>query len=363
MVVSFVRWTVVFVFVAAAFASERYELPGQWRWTESRSDSGSWFDPKLDDSNWNTVAKSAPDRIAGPAWYRLAFSAPPMTEHSARLILDRGFDDATVWLNGRELWNRERGGDAFETDIAELLRNSQRNVLAVYLERAPAKIHPRAHLLIGPRVFISNQRVLAFPGLNNTGARLTASVWITNASENTAIVEIEARAAPDGGGSTTGLTVSPGTTAAAELHWSIAAWNVHLWDRQHPALYRLSTSLTAVSDSGDTHYRDSDEVAFGIRRIESREGQILVNGNPLPTSWLKAGETTPESLAAADASGLTLIEESHNGRPALRKMIQRDWNHPSIVGWSIQDGTDGDFVKALDNSRVVLTDAAAHDKK
>lgn len=44
MVVSFVRWTVVFVFVAAAFASERYELPGQWRWTESRSDSGSWFD-------------------------------------------------------------------------------------------------------------------------------------------------------------------------------------------------------------------------------------------------------------------------------------------------------------------------------
>src|SRR5690242_16217406 len=188
MVVSFVRWIVVFVFVAAAFASERYELQGQWRWTESRSDSGSWFDPKLDDSNWNTVTKSAPDRIAGPAWYRLAFSAPSMTEHSARLILDPVFDDATVWLNGRELWNRERGGDAFETDIAELLRNNQRNVLAVYLERAPARIHPRAHLLIGPRVFISNQRVLAVPGLKNTGAQLTASVWITNASENTAIV-------------------------------------------------------------------------------------------------------------------------------------------------------------------------------
>ena len=363
MVVSFVRRIAVVVFVGAAFASERYPLQGQWRFTESRSDSGSWFDPKLDDSNWLLVTESALKRVGGPVWYRFAFSAPSVTDRSVRLILDPAFDDASVWLNGRELWNRDHGDDVLETDIAELLRRDQRNVLAVYLEGARAKIHPSAHLLIGPRVFISNQKVVAVPGTKDTGAAVTALVWISNASENTAIVEIETKAAPDGGGSTSGLTVSPGTTTAAELHWSIAAQNVRLWDQQHPSLYRLSTSLTAVSDSGDTHYRDSDETAFGIRKIESRDGGILLNGNLLQASVTRAADGTPESLASADANGRILIEESVGGRPALRKVIQRDWNHPCIVGWSIHSAADTEFVKALDSSRVVRVRATGQDRK
>ena len=179
------------------------------------------------------------------------------------------------------------------------------------------------------------------------GAAVTASVWITNASENTTIVEIESKATPDGGGSTTGLTVSPGTTVAAELRWRIPSQTARLWDQQHPNLYKLSTSLTAVSDSGDTHYRDSDEVVFGIRRIEARPN------SDAKLTRIVAGEVTPEWLASADTSGLTLIEECAGDRSVLRKMIQRDWNHPSILGWSIHNRTDADFVKALDGSRPV----------
>ena len=359
---------IAFVLLAGtALASERSEVHGQWRVKAGQSDSVSWFDPNLDDSNWDPIGPPSDgrsqiahvqDSAHGPVWYRISFPVPALPGKSARLILDRAFDGARAWLNGQEFWGPARGNDMFETDVAELLRHDRPNVLAVCLEGAKANVHPNAYLWIGPEVFVSNQKVTAVPNMTFGRAEVTATVWITNATQNTVTAGIESTASRDAGGSTAGLTVSPGTTVAAELHWTIPPTSVHLWDAEHSNLYQLSTSLTAVSDSGDSKYQDSEEVTFGIRRIESRDGGLFLNGKALQSSGAKfvhivAADTPLEFLASADASGLMLIESSSGNRSILRDMVTRDWNHPSIVGWSIDEKSDADFVRGLDNSRVV----------
>ena len=351
----FAATLMVFLFSAIGFGSERSELLGSWRVKTGAGDS-TWSDPGLDDSNWDLAgsAKALPPGSAGNAvWYRISFAVPALAGKSVRLILDPVFDGARAWLNGHEFWGVDRGSDALEFDVVGLLRSGPPNVLAVCLGRSKS-VHPGAHLLIGPRVFISNQRLTAIPNDKGNGAEVTASVWVTNSSENTVIADIETAAAPDGGGAATGLTVSPGTTLSAELHWTIAPKSVRLWDQEHPNLYKLSTSLEAVSDSGDLHYRDLDETSFGIRKIDSHGGDILLNGKADQSfAHVVADEASPGFLTSADTKGLALIEDSDGGRSILRSMVTRDWNHPSVIAWGIHDQADADFVRALDGSRVI----------
>ena len=207
-------------------------------------------------------------------------------------------------------------------------------------------------------MFISNQKVTAVPDMTSGRAEVTVSVWITNATQNTITADIESTASREASGSTAGLNVSPGTTLPAELHWIIQPKSVHLWDLEHPNLYKLSTSLTAVSDSGDSKYQDSQELTFGIRRIEARDGGLFLNGREVQTSGanfvhIAGADAQPEFLASADANGLVLIEHSSGNRSILRNMVTRDWNHPSIVGWSIDENADADFIRGLDSSRAV----------
>jgi hypothetical protein len=311
------------LFSALASASDRVELAGEWQFH------------------------------AAAGIYRIGFASPTLEGKSARLILDAAFDGAAVRLNGEDF----SPSDALQNDIADRLHRDRPNQLQVHFESLRTSRVPGAHLLIGPRVFISNQRVIATPDAH--GAEIVASIWITNVTENTVVVEIDCKASPDGGGSTTGLTVSPGTTRPADLHWTIPEKATRLWDQERPNLYRLTTSLAAVSDGGDLQYHDSGEAIFGIRKIVSRGGTFLLNEKTAETSspklkWIGSEEGTAEFLASSDAGGLAIIVHSTGDRSMLRTIIERDRNHPSILAWSIRNEADLEFVKALDPSRPVL---------
>ncbi len=328
------KWLVLLLLIAgAAPASERLEFDGKWR---------------LD--------------TTGVGSYAISFSVPPLAGKSVRLVLDPAFDGADVRLNGQVFSVH----DALETDIADRLRHDQLNLLHVSLQTARPGLIPSAHLLIGPRVFISNRRVLVTPASN--GAQIAVSIWITNVTENTVVTDIDCNASPGGGGSTTGVTVSPGTTRSVELRWTITPDKVRLWDQGDPHLYQLMTSIAAVSDSGDLQYHDSDVVTFGIRRVESRRGSFFLNGNAVQSkgsklSWVASDRVAAGLLAATDADGGAVIESSTGDRTMLRTMIERDWNHPSILGWRIRTEADVAFVRALDSSRPVLVfDLAPKDR-
>jgi hypothetical protein len=195
------------------------------------------------------------------------------------------------------------------------------------------------------------------------------------------------------------------------------------WDLESPALYRCTVEVfresTVISVASDR---------FGFRTIETRDGSILLNGRPIflrgaldqdyypetiytPPSesflrdrFVKAKELglnclrchikVPDPLyyALADELGLLVWTElpswgarqqaaagyaprseiaTERALATLAGIIRRDWNHPSIICWSIVNENWGtrlvssatdrawlrgtyDWVKALDPNRLVV---------
>ncbi len=145
--------------------------------------------------------------------------------------------------------------------------------------------------------------------------------------------------------------------------------NPQLWSPEDPTLYRLQVRLGTS---------DAQSLRFGFRTFESRDGRFLLNGAPIylrgaldqdfypdtiysiPSAEFVKAEMLkakalglnllrhhikvpdPKYLDAADEAGVliwydvpnwdTLTDDSRRrGLETLRGMVERDWNHPSIV--------------------------------
>lgn len=194
----------------------------------------------------------------------------------------------------------------------------------------------------------------------------------------------------------------------------IAESNPLLWDLATPNLYtaRISTNLPE---------EDIWEQKFGFRSIKTMDGKILLNGKPIylraaldqdyypdliytPPSLefiedqfrkakemglnclrihIKVGD--PRYYEVADRFGMLIWtelpswqilseESSQRGLETLRGMVERDWNHPSIVIWTIINESWGidlsnpdhrawlanayHFLKELDPNRLIVGNSA-----
>jgi beta-glucuronidase len=163
---------------------------------------------------------------------------------------------------------------------------------------------------------------------------------------------------------------------------------------------------------------DAHTATFGIRRIETRGRQLLLNGEPirmgggnrhsdhpkyglidpaevidLDMTLMKNGgmelsrishyPVSTSLLDWADRHGALIIEECSNWgfmaaqldsegmrakfKRQLSEIIERDWNHPSVIGWSVGNEYESDvpagvrwtremsaFVRGLDPSRLTV---------
>jgi hypothetical protein len=164
--------------------------------------------------------------------------------------------------------------------------------------------------------------------------------------------------------------------ATQRMELAIAINSPVLWELDAPARYTVTASLQAMGQA-DT-YRSQ----FGFRTIETRDGSLWLNGKPLllrgaldqdyypdlistPPSYeylvaqaqlakrmglnclrchIKIAD--PRYLEAADEVGLLVWAELPNwahwtptgaeyGLQVLEAAIERDWNHPSVVIWTI----------------------------
>lgn len=153
--------------------------------------------------------------------------------------------------------------------------------------------------------------------------------------------------------------------------------SLRLWDLHDPHLYRLTVALEQ-----DGQELERAEVQFGMRQVESRENRIFLNGRPIyvigaldQDFYPETGYTPPSDefledqirkakhmglnmlrchikvpdpryLDAADRNGILVWEELPNwtrltemaaarGRDTLTRMIERDYNHPSVIIWTI----------------------------
>ena len=266
---------------------------------------------------------------------------------------------------------------------------------------------------IQPPVYIQNVRVEAMPDL----ARKTARIKVFAAIRNTSSVifkknELHAFIYIAGKEVAATFKVSGEDLAAKQdgvlyLETSLAAKDVKLWNIDNPALYELKFFAG----------KDSTSVTFGIRKIEMQGTKLLLNGESIslggcnrPLDYPGWGSMDPpevlekdlsliksagmelsrishypvstQLLDWADRHGLLIIAEAGNWQmtpkqladPEMRakfqsqmkEMVERDWNHPSVLAWSVgneyQSQTEAGklwtkdmytFTKSIDPSRLV----------
>ena len=227
-------------------------------------------------------------------------------------------------------------------------------------------------LLVTDAVYLRNMKIDSKPDLKTGAASITANVWLHNAGPATTVTPT---------GTVAGVAVTfPRTRIPAhsdmQIGWSGTLPHTHLWSVRDPFLYDARVAV------------GSDELTakIGIRDIRVVGTQLLLNGRPVhlyganrvsEDAQLGLLETDavlerdlsdmladnmrmmriahypqpPALLDFADKHGMLIIPEAGNWNfsgwqmadPGIRtlfqqqqrEMIEQDWNHPSVIAWSV----------------------------
>lgn len=336
---------------------------------------------------------------AGVGWYWRSVQVNAL-EPAQAAVLKFGAVDyrALVYVNSQQVGSHDGGYLPFEFDVTSFLHAGQ-NQIAVRVVDPGAKpnevegikyaeiphgkqnwyvqtsgLWQSVELDILPRVHLGVVHISA-----GAGGNFTFSVHLVNASANPSqMPAISAEIlGPDGKAVWTGPENV--VTDHGVCMFSGKLSNPDLWSLSHPALYTLAIH---ASSGEQQSYR------FGFRTFETRDGKFYLNGKMiyvrgaldqafypdtiyappsldyLKDEMLKAKAMglnllrchikvpDPRYLEAADETGMLIWYEIPNwddltadsetrALETLEGMVQRDWNHPSIVIVSIANESWG----------------------
>ncbi|WAC09518.1 glycoside hydrolase family 2 protein [Dyadobacter pollutisoli] len=341
----------------------------------------------------------------GTAWYRKFFPWKPTSGKRVILHFDAAYYKTYVWLNGQKVGEHEGGYTPFSFDATSFLKESD-NELVVAVNNNTWKTNTipgvkdngdvddsfvgwvnyggltrPVYLTIEPEVYAENIKIETTPDLIKSSASITAKIRVKNSSSNAATPKVDFVVFQDKKPvllrwKTRSASIPAGQTAFIEAEATIPAPQVKLWDLDQPNLYELKA--TVGSDSIASH--------FGIRKIEIRDTQILLNGKPLKVGggnrvldYPGLGSMEPDWLVEkdfrlmkeagmefqrlthytpgeyfydlADKHGMLIITEAGNWqltgkqmdddsmrnkfKSQFREMAERDWNHPSVMAYSV----------------------------
>jgi beta-glucuronidase len=278
-------------------------------------------------------------------------------------------------------------------------------------------------LVVSPAVYIEKQRITTAPDPASGAAAIESTVWVRNTTARPAssrlrltIVRIEgdrevALATPAATWQAS-ADAPAGETKLVTVRTLLPREAVQLWDLDRPTLYKLRAELSTESAGADVH-----AATFGIRRFEVKGEELHLNGRPVrlgganrPSDDPKFGLIEPLAVVERDlklmkAAGMELQRINHHAPPPalldladrlgilivpeagnwqlqpsqmddpvmradferqMREMVERDWNHPSVVAWSVGNEYASDtpagvrwtrdmaaFVRTLDPSRPI----------
>ncbi len=332
--------------------------------------------------------------------YRKRFHLPEALD-GRRLYLD--FEGAmlatTVSINGHALDEHKGGYTPFSYDITDYLHADGENVLTVHLDSTERPdippfgyvvdyltfggIYREVHLRYVAPTHITNARVKVADPLSPV-QRISVDVFLNHAALPGYALHAEIINEPGNAGIAT-HTLDDVAQAALIL----PDHALDLWTLENPRLYSVRVTLTDANG----HVLDVYTTRFGVREAVFRDDGFYLNGERVFLRGLNRHQTYPTIGAAAparlqrkdaeiikhelgcnivrtshypqskhflnrcDEIGLLVFEEipgwQHIGDEAwqavslrdVQVMIERDWNHPSIVVWGVRineswDNTD-----------------------
>lgn len=230
-------------------------------------------------------------------------------------------------------------------------------------------IHRPVYIYTTPKAFINNIKVTSNL-LNSSNAILKIESTIKNINKASLKYELV------GDGKSQPKTIAAETE---NVNCEINVENCRLWDLNDPYLYKLNVQLL-----DDQNVIDEYTLNIGIREIKIEKNKLLLNGNEvflkgfgkhedfpvigkglsLPVivkdfsllKWINANSFrtshypyAEEWLDYADKNGILVIDEIPavsldfrkttdqtliNHKDFLRKLIDRDYNHPSVIMWA-----------------------------
>jgi beta-galactosidase len=347
------------------------------------------FDSRGDGNHGSkAIGRNFPENSVG--WYRKGFTIPKQDlGRRIGIDFDGVYRDAQVWVNGFYIGTEPSGYTSFHYDISNYLNYGGSNEIVVRVNATleegwfyeGAGIYRHVWLTKTSSVHIAHDgtfvsSTVTDPMADHPEAQVTARVTVQNDSEDDARFTVVAQI-KDATGKIVGESkfTSSEATAAGDSANSSVVISVHdasLWSLESPYLYKLVTTI-----QHDGKVLDKYETAFGIRtiRFDSEHGFFL-NGkhveiqgtddhqdhagvgvalpdalNAFRIERLKATGSnairtshhppTPEMLDACDRLGMLVLDESRQmgttptDLDQLKRMIERDRNHPSVILWSV----------------------------
>lgn len=294
------------------------------------------------------------------------------------------------------------------TQVADQISNSTQ----VYPWINYGGITRDVYLITRPEVYPEKIKIEADPDLIKGTASVRIAVDIRNKSNQavkpTAGVSfyLEGKKIPVKIKSNVG-EIGAGTVGKVLLEGVVSKKDLRLWNQDEPVLYQCE--IIVGTDTVNTN--------LGIRKLEIQGTKLLLNGEPIrmggcnrPLDYPGFGSMDPQAVVEqdltliknggmefsrmshypmasnildwADRHGLLIIGEPGNWQltqkqmsdPEMRErfqlqmkeMIERDWNHPSVIAWSVGNEYPSHtpeghawtkdmmaFAKGLDPSRLV----------
>ncbi|MCA9883084.1 MAG: beta-glucuronidase [Anaerolineae bacterium] len=374
--------------------------------------------------SWNEQFEDAYHYL-GMAWYLRDDVYVPSAWQGQRVMLRVGSVNyyAQLWANGQIVGEHVGGHLPFAFDITDHIKWGEANTIAVQVEnhlqpnRIPAGNLPSAGGLggspLGGGYPSATFDFYPFAGIHRPvilysvpQAHIEDVTVVTEIEGTTGIVSVTAQQVGDIARGTISL-VGDSVVATAELSFAdgmaqarLQVPNANLWSMDSPYLYDLVITL---QDGGLVVDRYSLEI--GIRTIEVRGTQLLLNGEPVYLKgfgrhedfyasgrglnqplivkdyslmkWVGANSYrtshypySEEEMRMADREGMLIIDEipavSLNFfgsdddvatrlamcKQQLEELVARDKNHPSVIMWSVANEPFGGMIARMINPNI-----------
>lgn len=308
--------------------------------------------------------------------YTKKFTGMQKWENSKILIqFDGSYRNNEVYLNGEKIAQCKYGYIPFTVDISDKIILDENNELKVVVDNSQI---PNSRWYSGSGIY---RDVWLITG--NKEAIMCEDIKITTVSYNPAIVEIETDCNEQISVKHEILYNHKIVATVQGRKCQVEIKNAKLWSADNPNLYVLKTTLIK-----DNKIIDVNEQNFGIRKLEYNTDGFFVNGEKI---ILKGGcvhhdngiigaasykeseyrkvylmkkwgfnairsshnPANPNLLEACDSLGMYVMDESwdmwykcknefdygldfeQHFEEDLKKLVKRDFNHPSVIMYSI----------------------------
>ena len=416
-------------------AYECLSLNGEWNYIVDVQEEG-YYDYRMNPTRWGFFVNAKPQRpedlieydfdkspvmqipsdwntqderlffYEGTVWFKRSFQAVPMKDYRTLLYFGAVNYDCHVWVNGKKAGHHVGGFTPFNFDISDLLREGE-NVVIV-------KVDNKRHAEDVPTQIFDWWN---YGGITRDVKLVkVAPVYIEDYSLQLASLEgrqlsFSARLNKAEAGHTVTLAIpelkikKTATTAADGTVTLNMKGKPTLWSPETPKLYRVNITLDQSTIS--------DEIGF--RRIETRDKQILLNGQPIFLKGISIHNEKPNGggrantvedartlLSWAKELGCNFVRLAHyphheemvreaermgilvwseipvywtiawknpatyeNAQNQLRDMIARDHNRANVIIWSIANETPhsaerdkflgnlAKYARSLDDTRLI----------